>query len=80
MRSILINTIAEDLTDLAKKTETKTLLLYGAHDTATPPEFGQRYNLYMKNSELIILPKQTHLSPIFENSSQTMTLIKRFLK
>ncbi|MFZ1108711.1 MAG: alpha/beta hydrolase [Rhodomicrobium sp.] len=62
MRSILLNVVREDLTDVAAKVACPTLLIYGEKDRDTPPEIGERLSALIKTSDLKILPDQDHYS------------------
>lgn len=60
MRSILVKTINEDLTDFASQISSNSLLLWGELDDQTPVEMGQRLNRLIPNSKLILLPQKGH--------------------
>jgi pimeloyl-ACP methyl ester carboxylesterase len=62
MRSIFLNVVREDLSDVAAKVACPTLLIYGENDRETPPEIGERLSALIERSELKILPGQDHCS------------------
>jgi pimeloyl-ACP methyl ester carboxylesterase len=62
MRTIFLNVVREDLSEVAAKVKCPTLLIYGEKDTETPPEIGERLAALIKRSDLKILPDQDHYS------------------
>ena len=80
MRDIFLKTISEDLSEQAKHINCPTLLIYGENDGETPPEFGQRYNAFIKNSQLFILTGQDHYSVLSSGRHQVANLIQTFIK
>lgn len=79
MRDIFLNVIREDLTSQAQSISCPTLLIYGAQDTETPPEFGQRYNALIKNSTLHILEGNDHYTVLSSGRHQVANLIQGFI-
>jgi pimeloyl-ACP methyl ester carboxylesterase len=79
MRSIFLRVIREDLTPQAQQVACPTLLIYGARDTETPPEIGERLHKLIPNSELAILEGFTHSSILSEGRHQVAIRIRRFL-
>lgn len=80
MRGIFLKTISEDLTEASKSVKCSTLLIYGEIDTETPPEFGERYNKYIKDSKLFILSGLDHYSVLSSGRHQVANLIQDFIK
>jgi pimeloyl-ACP methyl ester carboxylesterase len=62
LRPLFVRVVNENLTDIARDVQCPTLLIYGADDTETPPEIGQRLNKLIPNSELVIMPGHDHYS------------------
>jgi pimeloyl-ACP methyl ester carboxylesterase len=60
MRSILVKTVNEDLTELIKGIRCPTLLLWGEEDPETPIEIAHRLNRLIKGSWLLIFPGKDH--------------------
>ncbi|HEX4751104.1 MAG TPA: alpha/beta hydrolase [Bryobacteraceae bacterium] len=80
MRSIFLRVIREDLTQQAQHVACPTLLIYGARDTETPPEIGERLHKLIPNSELAVLDGFTHNSILSEGRHQVAIRIRRFLE
>ncbi|MFC1659198.1 alpha/beta fold hydrolase [Pseudomonadota bacterium] len=80
MRSILIKTVNEDLSKIAPKIKTKTLLIYGSRDLETPPMFGKKFNQLMKNSNFIELKGYDHYNILTLAKYQIQNLITKFLE
>lgn len=55
MRDILVKVVNEDLTDILKEIDVRTLLIWGDSDDATPLYMGKRMNEEIKNSKLVVL-------------------------
>lgn len=62
LRPIFVRVVNEDLTGVARKVVCPVLLVYGANDDETPPEFGQRFANIIPKAELSILQNQDHYS------------------
>lgn len=79
MRSILVKTVNEDLTETARKISCPTLLIYGENDTETPPEIGERLQTLINGSKMVHLPAQDHYSVLGEGRHQVAPLVKTFI-
>lgn len=79
MREILVNTVNEDLTELAKNIKCPTLLIWGENDTEVPVNEGVLLSELIKDSGLIIHPNCSHYAYL-ENINQTIKIIKEFIK
>jgi pimeloyl-ACP methyl ester carboxylesterase len=79
MRGVLVRAVNEDLSDAARRVRCPVLLIYGALDNVTPPEFGARFATLMPSAELTILPNFDHLTILGPGRHQLESLIKRFL-
>lgn len=80
LRDILVTQINENLTDMAEKTTTTTLIIYGEKDSETPPEIGARYHHLIKNSQFYKLPALDHYTILTNGRYQLQNLISNFLK
>lgn len=61
MRSVLVKTVSEDLTESARSIACPTLLVWGSDDTETPPWLASRYaELLNGRGTLILLPHKDH--------------------
>ena len=61
MRSVLVKTVSEDLTESAKSIVCPTLLVWGSDDTETPPWLATRYTeLLDGKGTLVMLPHKDH--------------------
>lgn len=80
MRPVLLKAVSEDLSEIAPKVSTPVLLLYGAQDTETPPEIGERYNKMIENSQMIQLSGQDHYSVLGEGRHIVARHLKHFFE
>lgn len=62
MKNTFKNIVNEDLTPYLKNIKTKTLLIWGDKDEATPIKDAYQMNKLIPNSELIVLKGATHFS------------------
>lgn len=62
MKNTFKNIVNEDLTQYLKNIKTKTLLIWGDKDEATPIKDAYQMNKLIPNSELIVLKGATHFS------------------
>ena len=60
MRTVLVNTINQDLSDYVKKITAPTLLIWGTLDTAAPIELARKLESILKDGALIEIPGATH--------------------
>jgi pimeloyl-ACP methyl ester carboxylesterase len=79
MRGVFVRTVNEDLSETARRVHCRTLLVYGALDTETPPEIGQRFASLLPSAELAILPHFDHWTILGAGRHQVESLMKRFL-
>lgn len=80
LRPVLVKTIAEDLSNVARTVSCPVALVYGMNDTETPPEIGQRLQKLIPGAELTILPGQDHYSVLGEGRHQVAPLLKQFME
>jgi pimeloyl-ACP methyl ester carboxylesterase len=63
MRSVLVRTVTEDLTDSTQAVNCPVMLLWGSDDTETPTWLGERYReLLGDRATLVVLPHKDHHS------------------
>lgn len=80
MRAVFLETIREDLTEVARRVAVPTLLVYGSADVDTPPEIGERFNALIAGSKLVLLERQDHFTVLGSARPQTLFQIQTFLK
>lgn len=78
MRDVFIRVINDDVAPLLPQVKVPVLLLYGAHDTETPPAMGRKYHRLLANSRYIELPNDDHYTLL--NSTVAATRIKEFVQ
>ncbi|MBI3624381.1 alpha/beta hydrolase [Candidatus Saccharibacteria bacterium] len=70
--------VSDDVQSDARHIAIPTLLIYGEHDTATPPHYGKLFHQAIPDSQLIILPGAGHA--IYQDKPEHVAyLIKEFL-
>jgi pimeloyl-ACP methyl ester carboxylesterase len=79
MRPIFVKVVREDLSGAAGRVTCPVLLLYGAQDSETPPEFGQRYAKLMTDARYFELPGQDHYTVLGDGRHQVLHRLKEFL-
>lgn len=80
MRPVFVRVVGEDLTDVARRVQCPTLLVYGTNDTDTPPEMGHRLQQLIPGSELTLLEGFNHLSVLSDGRHQVALKIRKFLE
>jgi len=78
MHDTFRNVVSEDLLKTAGSIRSRTLLLYGENDKATPPLFGDMYAQVIKDSDYRVIPGVGHFLH-HENPEQVNKIIKEFL-
>lgn len=78
MRTILVNTVNEDLTEYLKQIEVPTILIWGDLDTAVSVEDAKYAESIMKDAGLIVYEGCTHYAYL-ERIDQTINVLKSFL-
>lgn len=71
--------VTDDVQQDAASLQIPTLLLYGADDTATPPEYGKLLAGKIPNSNLHVIAHAGHFVHI-DQPEETTTLLKDFLQ
>jgi pimeloyl-ACP methyl ester carboxylesterase len=79
MRPILVKVINEDLSDVARAVRCPVVLVYGALDTETPPEIGERLAALIPGAQLHVLPRLDHYTILTEGSHQLQYQLRQFL-
>lgn len=79
MRAVLGRVVREDLSDVARDVKCPTQLIYGARDTETPPEIGERLQKLIPNARLTILDGLDHYTIIGEGRHQAARRLRDFL-
>ena len=80
MRGILIKTISEDLTEMARKVRCPVTFVYGENDNETPPEFGERYAQLIPGAKLVVLEGQDHYSVLGDGRHQVAAMLAEFIE
>lgn len=78
MRTILVNTVNEDLTGYLKQISNPTLLIWGDNDTAVSVEDAKYAESIMKDAGLVIYEGCTHYAYL-ERLDQTVNILNNFL-
>jgi len=79
MEETFRKTVGEDVAELSADVHTKTLLIYGENDEATPPIFGRIYQESMPNSELDIIANAGHYV-FLDQPEAVLARINKFLE
>jgi 3-oxoadipate enol-lactonase len=69
-----------DQTAALEKIAVPTILIYGEHDSLTPPNTGQEMAAKIKNCELKIIPKSGHLINLEQSELFTETVLEFLLR
>lgn len=80
LRDTFIKVVNEDLTHIAKTIGCPVLLIYGANDTETPVEIGERLKGLIQNAELIVMDDHDHFSILTIARHQVVHRIHKFMQ
>jgi pimeloyl-ACP methyl ester carboxylesterase len=80
LRPILVKTVGEDLSEVARAIRVPAVLLYGDRDGETPPEIGARLNRLMPQSRLVILRGFDHWSVLTDGRHQIVQRLSEFVE
>ncbi len=80
LRPIFSRVVAEDLSSVAQTVGCPVLLLYGALDTDTPPEIGERLQKLIPKANLILLDGFDHHSILADGRHQVMSYLRKFVE
>lgn len=78
MREILVKTVNEDIRDLLPGIAVPTLLIFGANDTATPPEIGRIMEEKIAGSGLVVMDGSGHF-PYLDEPAAFNAVARSFL-
>lgn len=78
MEETFKKTVAEDIQAISRNVTTETLLIYGADDDVTPPDFGQIFSESMPNAQLEVIVGAGHFA-FLDQPSEVTKLIKDFI-
>lgn len=79
LRPTFVATVTENLSETAARVTCPVLLIYGAEDTETPPEIGERYAALMRGGTLKIVDRFGHLNILTAGKHQCQHLMGKFL-
>lgn len=79
MRPVFVRTVNEDQTESVRKIGCPVQLVYGADDTETPPEIGERLADLIFGARLTVLPAQDHYSVLGEGRHQVLHHLHEFM-
>jgi pimeloyl-ACP methyl ester carboxylesterase len=77
MRPIFVKVVAEDQTEVASTIRCPVSLIYGALDTETPPEIGERLSRLIPGSTFRILPGLDHHTILTDGAPQIVAEVAR---
>ena len=80
LRQIFVKIVNEDLSDISKTVNCPVLLIYGEHDSETPPEIGERLSRIIPHSKMILMDEFDHYSILSGAQHQVAHRINQFLK
>lgn len=80
LRPILSKTVAEDLTEVARRVRCPTVLVYGERDRETPPEMGKRLQAVIAGSRLYVLRGFDHWNVLTEGRHQVTHRLAEFVE
>lgn len=80
MKPTFLAVVNDTVAPLAPQVSLPTLLIYGDHDEATPPDVGQTFAALLPRATLHILPHQTHHSLLGTGRHVVSRLLRSFLQ
>src|SRR4051794_6276238 len=80
LRPILSKTVAEDLSEVAKRVRCPTVLVYGEGDRETPPEMGERLQAMIPDARLYVLRGFDHWNVLTEGRHQLVHRLAEFIE
>ena len=80
MRDVLLNVIREDQSVDLPQITTPTKIVYGAKDTETPVEIGQKLQGLIPGSKLIVCPEFDHIGVLDRGRHQIALVLKEMLQ
>lgn len=79
LRPTFVRIVNENMTEEAKVVQCPTLLLYGAKDTDTPPELGQRLCALIPGARIEVIPHLDHSTILTKGQHIIAARIKDFI-
>lgn len=79
LRPVLVRVVNEDLSSFLPDIPVPTLLVFGANDTATPPEIGRRMESLIRGSGLVVLDRSGHF-PYLDEPAAFTRIVRSFLE
>lgn len=80
LRDVFLETVKEDQSNQISAIGCPTTLIYGAHDTETPPDLGRLIHQRIPGSTLIICPEFDHHSILSRGRHQITTLLLEHIR
>jgi pimeloyl-ACP methyl ester carboxylesterase len=80
MRPVLVKTVSENLSDVARAVRCPVALVYGENDRETPPEIGERLQRLIPNAQLHVLRGFDHWNVLTEGQHQLTHRLTEFLE
>lgn len=78
LRQIFVKVVNEDLSRIAENITCPVLMIYGEHDTETPPEIGKRLSKIILHSNLIVMDGFVHYTILSKAHHQVVKRIHAF--
>ncbi len=79
LRDIFLNVVNEDLSDVAARVACPVHLIYGAGDTETPPEIGERLARLIRHAKLTVLDGFDHYTILTDGRHQVARRLKSLI-
>ena len=79
VRSLFLNIICENPVEEFKKIHCPVSLIYGANDTQTPSEIGERLCKIIPNTKMCVLPNHDHYSVLREGRQLVLERLSEFM-
>lgn len=79
MRATFVKVVNEDLTSLLPSIQAPTLVIWGSHDTETPPVMGRRIARLIPHARLAVITGAGHY-PFLDAFGKFRLLVGRFLR
>ena len=79
LRPTFLAVVNDDVSAICPEVTLPALLVYGESDTETPPSVARKFNRLLPQSELHLLPHQTHYSILAGGRHVVAPLIRTFI-
>ena len=80
LRPILVKTVTEDLSEVARAVRCPVVLVYGDQDRETPPDLGSRFNALIPQSRLVVLRGFDHWNVLTDGRHQITQRLSEFVE